>query len=45
VRVTTELFQAADQQVWAEAHERTMREILVLQRDIVRGSPRVCGWR
>ena len=36
VRVTAELFEARDQQVWAEAYERTMREILVLQRDIVR---------
>ena len=36
VRVTAELFQAGDRQVWAEVYERTMREILVLQRDIVR---------
>jgi serine/threonine-protein kinase len=37
VRVTAELFDArADRQLWAETSERTLREILVLQRDIVR---------
>ena len=37
VRVTAELFDArADRPLWAETSERTLREILVLQRDIVR---------
>jgi TolB-like protein/tetratricopeptide (TPR) repeat protein len=36
VRVTAGLFQADDRQIWTESYERTLREILVLQRDIVR---------
>lgn len=38
VRVTAQLFDAhADHPLWSETSERTLREILVLQRDIVRG--------
>jgi eukaryotic-like serine/threonine-protein kinase len=37
VRVTARLFRAhSEEPLWAETHERTLREILVLQRDIVR---------
>jgi eukaryotic-like serine/threonine-protein kinase len=36
VRVTARLFRAhSEEPLWAETHERTLREILVLQRDIV----------
>lgn len=36
VRVTASLFRADDRQIWTESYERTLREILVLQRDMVR---------